>query len=192
MVEFLSSLRRAGGGRNRALLLSIFLVLISGSLITSFLGYYSSRSSLRTEVSENELPLTGDNVYSEIQRDVLRPIFISSQMACDTFLRDWVLNGEQDHAPIARYLGEIKEKFGTFTSFFVSERTHNYYYHGGILKQVSRDEPRDVWYFRVREMKQDYEINVDPDLANRDAMTIFVNYRVYGYDGSFLGATGSA
>nr|WP_245538720.1 sensor domain-containing diguanylate cyclase [Thiobacillus denitrificans] len=39
-------------------------------------------------------------------------------------------------------------------------------------------------------MPEPYEINVDPDLANRDALTIFVNYRVFDFDGRFLGATG--
>jgi diguanylate cyclase (GGDEF)-like protein len=55
---------------------------------------------------------------------------------------------------------------------------------------VSPKEPRDAWYYRVRGMREPYEINVDPDLANRDALTIFVNYRVFDFDGRFLGATG--
>ena len=36
----------------------------------------------------------------------------------------------------------------------------------------------------------DYETNVDVDMANRDSMTIFINHRVYDYDGQFIGATG--
>jgi diguanylate cyclase (GGDEF)-like protein len=39
-------------------------------------------------------------------------------------------------------------------------------------------------------MTQDYEINVDLDLANRDAMTIFINYRVHDFAGNYIGATG--
>ncbi|MEF8769458.1 sensor domain-containing diguanylate cyclase [Candidatus Accumulibacter contiguus] len=39
-------------------------------------------------------------------------------------------------------------------------------------------------------MKEDYEINVDPDLANKDALTIFINYRVFDYAGRYIGATG--
>jgi hypothetical protein len=45
-------------------------------LPTSFAAYFVSRTSLRSEISDNELPLTGDNIYSEIQRELLRPIFI--------------------------------------------------------------------------------------------------------------------
>jgi len=176
--------------RNKIFFTSIFMILLAGSLITSLLSYFSSRNSLRKQISENELPLTSDNIYSEIQRDLLRPIFISSQMACDTFLRDWILNGEKDSSQMARYLETIKEKFGTFSSFLVSEKTFNYYYSGGILKKISETEHRDIWYFRVRKMKEDYEINIDPDMANRDNMTIFINYKIYGYNGEYLGVTG--
>ncbi|HOK05099.1 MAG TPA: cache domain-containing protein [Victivallales bacterium] len=175
---------------NKVFLISIFIILLVGSIVTSLLSYFSSRNTIRKEISENELPLTSDNVYSEIQRDLIRPVFISSQMACDTFLRDWILNGEKDSKQMARYLKTIKEKFNTFSSFLVSERTFNYYYSGGILKKVSEIEYRDIWYFRVRKMKEDYEINIDPDMANRDTMTIFVNYKIYGYNGEYLGVTG--
>jgi hypothetical protein len=168
----------------------ISILIVTGFLITSFTSYFVSRASLRSEISLNELPLTSDNIYSEIQRDLLRPVFISSVMATDTFLRDWVIGGEVGEQKLTKYLNEIQIKYNTFTSFFVSEKSRIYYHADGILKKVSPDEERDVWYFRVKEMKDDYEINVDPDLANKDAMTIFINYRVFDYDKNYIGATG--
>jgi hypothetical protein len=172
------------------LVAAISVLLAAGFLVTSLASYFVSRSSLRSEISLNELPLTSDNVYSEIQRDLLRPVFISSLMATDTFLRDWIINGEVGVNQITKYLKEIQTEYNTFTSFFVSEKTKTYYHAGGILKKVSPDEKRDMWYFRVREMKDDYEVNVDPDLANKDTMTIFINYRVFDYEGNYIGATG--
>ena len=136
-----------------------------------------SRASLRSEISLNALPLTSDNIYSEIQHDLLRPVFVSSLMATDTFLRDWVIGGEVGDQSITKYLKEIQTTYNAFTSFFVSEKTRTYYHADGILKKVSPTEPRDIWYFRVRDLKDDYEINVDPDLANKDAMTIFKTFR---------------
>ncbi len=174
----------------KKLLPVISVLLITGFLATSMASYFASRSSLRSQITQNALPLTSDNIYSEIQRDLLRPIFISSLMASDTFLRDWVIQGEQNINRISRYLKEIKEKYGTLTSFFVSEQSRKYYYADGLLKEVSETEERDIWYFRVRDMKTDYEINMDPDMANKDTMTIFINYRVYDYEGNYIGATG--
>src|SRR5690606_1088854 len=98
--------------------------------------------------------------------------------------------GEQDAAPITRYLNEVKQKYGTITSFLVSEKTRNYYYAEGVLKQVAEAEERDIWYFRVRNMHEPYEMNVDADMANRDTITIFINYRIFDYEGNFIGATG--
>lgn len=176
--------------KKNKLMLIISAVLVAGFLFTSLASYFVSRSSLISQIEQSALPLTSDNIYSEIQRDLLRPIFISSLMASDTFLRDWVLQGETDPDRIIKYLKEIQTQYNAFTSFFVSERTKNYYHPDGILKTIRPDEERDRWYYRLREMASDYEINVDPDLANKDAMTIFINYRVYDYDGNYIGATG--
>ncbi len=166
------------------------VILIGGFLAVSLISFYVSLSYLRRQISITALPLTSDNIFSEIQQDIIRPIYISSVMAHNTFLRDWIRDGEQDVTLIAGFLSEIKRAYGTFTSFYVSERTRNYYYPEGILKQVREDEERDIWYFRVREMEQEYEINIDPDLANKDEMTVFINHRVYDYDGNYIGATG--
>lgn len=176
--------------QNRKFLVLISLLIIAGFLITSLASFFVSRRSLRQHISEMELPLTSDNIYSEIQRDLLRPIFISSLMAQDTFLRDWVLKGEQNPGEVIKYLKEIQQKYNAFTAFFVSDKTLNYYYPDGILKKVRQDSPRDDWYFRVRNMEEDYEINVDVDMGHDDALTIFINYRVYDYQGNFIGATG--
>lgn len=175
----------------RQILISIVSgLLIIGFLATSLGSYFVSRQSLRNAVVQTELPLTSDNIYSEIQKDLIQPILISSVMAADTFLRDWVLGGEREPEKIAHYLREIKARYNAFSSFFVSDRTLNYYHADGVLKRVHQAEPRDEWYFRVRNMTTPYEINVDPDLANQDAMTIFINYRVFDYNGRFIGATG--
>ena len=183
-------MRKRTKNQKRQLILQLSLLLIVGFLSTSLVSYFISRASLRGQIASTALPLTSDTVYSEIQRDLLRPILISSVMANDAFLRDWALNGEKDEDLIAKYLKEIMEKYGMFTSFFVSEATRTYYHADGILKRVRPNEERDAWYFRVREMDSDYEINVDPDMANKDTMTIFINHRVLDYHGNFIGATG--
>lgn len=169
---------------------TVSLLLTAGFFFTTFMSFFTAREALRSEIRDTELPLTSDNIYSEIQRDLIHPVVISSLMATDTFVRDWVISGEKDQSQLIRYLKEVKEKYGAYTSFFVSEKTRIYYHADGILKTVAEEEPRDRWYFRVREMQDDYEINLDPDLANKDAMTIFINHRVFDFDGKFIGATG--
>ncbi len=172
------------------LLLVLSLLLTTGFFSTTLFGYFVSKQAIRDAIIGQDLPLTASNIYSEIQKDLIRPVLISSTMANDTFLRDWVLKGENKVTDMARYLGEVKQRYGAFSSFFVSEKSAIYYTGAGILKRVSPTDPRDAWYYRVRDMDQDYEINVDPDLANADALTIFINYRVFDFSGNYIGATG--
>jgi diguanylate cyclase (GGDEF)-like protein len=165
-------------------------VLITGFLSTSILSYLISSRIIRRSITDQALPLTGDNVYSEIQKDIVRPIFISSQMANNIFLKDWIINGERDSDQLIRYLQQVKQEHKTITSFFISENTRKYYYADGLLKYIKAEDSRDRWFFRVRSLSEPFETNVDPDLGNRDTMTIFINYRILDYEGKFLGVTG--
>ena len=176
--------------RKRRFLVLLSAVFLLGMLGTSFSSFLVSRASIRTELAGSTLPLLGETIYSEIQRDLLRPVFISSLMASNTFVHDWAAAGERDASPMTRYLEEIRSRSGAFTAFFVSERTRLYYAADGVLKRVADTEPRDEWFFRVRRMSDAFEINVDPDLANDDALAVFVNYRVLDAAGRFIGAIG--
>lgn len=169
---------------------ALSVLLLLGFIASSVISYYVAHDSLSSQLVDETLPLTSDNIYSEIEQDLLRSILISSLMAHDTFVRDWTLGGEEDPEQIIRYLEEIREKHDTTTSFFVSERTRRYYHPDGILKTVSRDDPGDAWYFRVREMNDPYEINLDTDTADPNRLSIFVNYRVTDYAGNYIGVTG--
>lgn len=181
---------RSASPSQRSLLLTLVLVLGCGFLATSLLSYYASRTSIRDNIINTELPLTSDTVYSEIQKDLVRPVLISSMMARDTFMRDWIVEGERNPQQITRYLKEVMDHYGAFTTFFVSDSTLTYYQAKGILKKIDAREPRDVWYYRVRDMEAPYEINVDPDMANKDNLTFFINYKVFDYNNKFIGATG--
>lgn len=118
---------------------------VCGFLATSLISYFVARDSIAKRISQATLPLTSDNVYSEIQRDLLRSALISSLMAHDTFVRDWVLSGEKAPEKIVHYLSEIRRKYDTITAFFVSDRTRRYCHPSGIFKKVSPDDPGDAW-----------------------------------------------
>lgn len=174
--------------RRLTLILSILLSLSFAAV--SLISYQASRRTIEVALVEKELPLTSNAIYAELQKDLIRPYFISSMMATNTFLHDWVADGEKDPAVISRYLRETKQKYQVFTSFFVSEGTRNYYYPDGILKRISPNVPIDKWYFRVQQMPEAHEINIDYDAANNNSLAIFMNFRVVGRQGKYLGATG--
>jgi diguanylate cyclase (GGDEF)-like protein len=175
--------------RVRVLIL-LAVVVIIGSVGTSLISYVVSRNQIQQGISDQELPLTGDNIYSEIQRDLLRPVFISSLMAQDTFVRDWLIAGEDGTERIVRYLREVKSRYKTVTAFLISGRSFQYYHAEGMRRPVDEKNPLDSWFFRVRDMIAPYEINVDADESNRNTMTVFINHRVMDYNEKFLAIAG--
>ncbi|MFH2115899.1 MAG: sensor domain-containing diguanylate cyclase [Spirochaetota bacterium] len=179
-----------GIGDKGKLLVFLAVLLVIGFTGTSLLAYKAARDGVRASIEENALPVAAESVYARLQRDLVEPIFVSSMMANDTFLHDWVLDGERTPEDMRKFLTEIQSRYNTITAFFVSERSRRYYHPSGILKLVDPDEWRDAWYWRVRAMDEPYELNVDVDLANADALTVFINYRVMDVDGEFLGAAG--
>ena len=177
--------------KNRiALLCWLTLILLLGSIATSIAIHSVASNSLRQSIVERELPITSDSLYSEIQHDLVLPVFISGQMASNTLLHDWALAGEEEVDAISRYLNEVKSKQNSLTSFFVSEATKNYYSADGLFKTVSPTDEADQWYYRVKDLQQPYEINVDYDATHNNMMTVFVNYRIVDTEGNFLGVTG--
>ncbi len=171
------------------IILVIVLLLLGAFATTLLTSYFVAYRALGDEIREHTLPLTGDNIYSEIQKDLLLSIHISSLMAHDTFVWDWVLDGENNPERIISYLGQIRKQYNTVTSFFVSDKTFKYYHPDGILKTVSKDDSQDAWYFRARSMSNPFEINIDTDTADQTRLTIFINYKVYS-DSKLLGVTG--
>lgn len=77
------------------LLLLVSVILSAGFFATTLFGYLVSKEAIHSAIVGQDLPLTSSNIYSEIQKDLVRPVLISSTMANDTFLRDWVVQGEK-------------------------------------------------------------------------------------------------
>ncbi len=165
-------------------------LIIGGFLLSSLISYSLSAAALRKTILTYDLPLTSDNIFSSLQQDILKPIYVSKVMAVDTFLQDWVAAGEKNESLIRNYLKEVQREFKAYSSFFVSENSRIYYHYDGVLKQVQRGEERDSWYFRVKAMTNDYEVNIDPDMANQDKLTVFVNHKVHDKKNRFIGAIG--
>jgi len=171
----------------RYYILLLSAIVLIGFVATSLIGYFVAKDSLTDRLQQEMLPLTSDNIYSEIQRDLLQPLLISSLMANDVFVFDWINNGEQDANKMTSYLAQIQKKYNTITAFFVSESSGNYYHPSGVLKRVSANNPEDHWYFEAKNSPNPYVINIDRDTADKRRLSIFVNYRIEDKSGKFIG-----
>ena len=172
------------------LITALSLILVTAFISLSLFNYNESRKKIREDIVNSSLPLTRDNIYSEIQTVLMRPLFVSSLMASDTFLMDWASDGEHDLGKIKRYLKEIQDRYGFFSSFFVSAKTGKYYYSGGVLKTVSKQNEHDVWYYDFLRSGEQHDLDVDSNEAADNILTVFINHRLVNESGALLGVTG--
>ncbi|WP_319582250.1 diguanylate cyclase domain-containing protein [uncultured Pseudodesulfovibrio sp.] len=172
------------------LITALTMILLFAFMATSLINYTFTRSSIREELLNSSLPLTGKNIYSEVHSDMLRPILVSTSMANDAFLKNWIQNGEQDLGAIKSYLADLREKYGFLTTFFVSAKTDCYYYQDGLLKKIGPRDPHDVWYYAFVRKNVEFALDVDTNQAEKNKLTIFVNFRVEDENGRLLGVAG--
>ena len=175
--------------RNR-LLLALTVILMASFVGVSLFNYLVTRDSIHSEILHSALPLTRDNIYSELSNALMRPIMVSSSMANDTFLKDWAMDGEKDPTKIHKYLEKIHEKYDFFSSFFVSNITHRYYHYKGVQKIISEKNDHDVWFYKFVQSGAEYALDVDTNEAGNNILTIFMNFRVMSPKGELLGVTG--
>jgi len=176
--------------RDNRLIIVLAVILVLGFLGINLHNFRASSEAVREMLVQNTLPLTSDNIYSEIQASLLRPIYVSSLMAHDTFLVDWITGGEQDVDKVTRYLRKIQQEYEVFSTFVVSAATRRYYHFDRVLKEVSADTPKDQWFFTMREHPQGYRVDIDTNEAANDRLTIFINHKIHDDAGRFLGVTG--
>jgi GGDEF domain-containing protein len=172
------------------LILTLTLILLSGLIVSNYFNYKAAQSSVRMNLIYGVLPLTRDNIYTEIQTHLIRPIFLSSVMANDTFLKDWAISGESNPAKITNYLKTIKDKYDYFSTFFISDKTKKYYHYSGVAKVISKNDPHDGWYFKFINSGLEYDLDVDTNEAEKNILTIFINHRTIDYRKNLLGVTG--
>lgn len=171
------------------LLITFLLIILSISI--SFLNYYVSSSAMQKQLKNQALPLSLDNIYTDIQKHIIRPHLLASTMANNSFLKEW-LKKEEDLEEITNYLRDIKKEYGLFNTFLVSEKSRKYYSQDGFLEVVSKANSLNRWYFDFISKDKKHEINLDLNKFMSNNLIIFLNYKIYDEDKKLLGVTGVA
>jgi len=172
------------------LIITVMLVILSTSI--SWLNYSVSLNNAHKQLKEHSLPLSLDNIYTSIQKNIIEPYLLSSMMANDTFVQDWIINEEKDKEKIIKYLDSIKNKYGMFNTFLVSDKTKNYYTQDGFIEVVKKDNPSNNWYFDFKQQQEHHQINLDFNDHLSNDLIMFINYKLFDADYHFIGATGVA
>ncbi|EFU68985.1 GGDEF domain protein [Aliarcobacter butzleri JV22] len=170
----------------------ITILLIFFSILLSVVNYIVSLNNAQNQLKEQALPLSLDNIYTDIQKNIIQPYLVSSMMANDTFVQEWLTNDEENNQRIERYLEAIKNKYDMFNTFLVSDKTKNYYTQSGFVEKVDENNPTDKWYFNFKNTQNKHEINLDFNEHLSNNLIMFINYKIFDKEYHFLGATGVA
>lgn len=176
----------------RTVSLQLALVLTLGFGAVGSLTYINAITTARQQLLESSLPLALDGLAAQLQQEVTLPIQVASQMAVNSFLEDWLIRGETNSWQLQDYLRRIQRQTRATTAFLVSNQTGRYYHPNGIIKVISKNDPQDAWYYRLRQSGSTFELNLDRDTADPSRFTVFTNYKVLSADdGRMLGAVGT-
>lgn len=168
----------------------IATILLSFSVSLPIMNYFVSLNSAEENLKVSSLPLSVDNIYSEIQTQLIEPTIVSSMMAQDTFLQDWLIRNEKDTKKIQKYLESIKYKYQMHTVFLTSQETQNYYSDKGFVEKMAKDNPANSWYYEFKDKPEPYEVNIDFNKHVDNSMIMFINHKILDAKYNLLGMTG--
>lgn len=177
--------------KNKTLVqISLFLTLVA--IVISIANYYIFLNSSEKQLKKIYLPLSPDNIYTEIQKNIIRPYLVSSMMANDTFVHDWLKDSEQDKSKIVVYLNTIKNKYKMLNTFLVSDSTRNYYTQDGLIEKIGLGNKDNQWYMQFTKNQNIHEIHIDSNKKLSNSLMMFINYKIVDNSHKLIGVTGVA
>ncbi|AWW27185.1 MULTISPECIES: sensor domain-containing diguanylate cyclase [unclassified Acetobacterium] len=175
--------------RNKVGLL-ISLIILIGIVAIVFFSFATYSKIIKDDVL-NISKLTSTNIYSEINNELTKPIFVSLTMANDSFVKQWLQqeDSSQNHE-IIDYLWGIRSKYNYHSVFLISAKSLHYFHYNGLFKTISPQDDHDQWYYDFINQDQLYILDVDQDQVDNQRLTIFINCKILDEQGNLLGVAG--
>ncbi|MBS6340172.1 MAG: GGDEF domain-containing protein [Eubacterium limosum] len=175
--------------------LFICVIIVLGFAVASYVSYHSNNGIFKKDV-EHISALTSEGIYYQIDAIFTKPINISLTMANDHLLKEFLneeaARGDEDDfvQTMQNYLYGYKDKYGYDSVFLVSSQTSRYYHFNGIDRTLAPGNPENDWYYSFLNGREDTGLNIDNDEAAQNEVTVFINCKIKGDDGSVLGVVG--
>lgn len=172
------------------LLLIISIILVGSFVLSCTASIIMSRNILKQELVNEKLPLISDKIYSKIKIDLLPFIIVSSDLANDYFLKQFIKDDSKNREDVFEYLEAIKKRYNASTCFVASDKTKNYFDSNRNILKETRDIQTAGWYYDFKESGKEYELNSSIDVDPNKTPTIFINHRVVDNESNFIGVAG--
>ena len=174
----------------------VFIAITVGFILAIGVSIMSVTMLARENTKELDTMLTY-RIYDSIASNLNEPIIVAKTMACDDFVRDFLLRDEKNmdakeaEQVMRKYLSGIKDGLKYNTAFLISDSSKRYYTYEGLNKVIDPvNDAHDVWYKLFLDQNVPYDLDVDSDEMNKNAWTIFVNTRITDENGNVLGVCG--
>ena len=177
--------------KNYKLVFLISLMLLLLTLVLSVVNHQTTLTLVHKQIEEQSLPLSLDNIYTDIQENILKPYLITSMMSNDTFVKEWISREIEDVESIKKYLSTIKKEYGLLSAILVSDKTHNYYTQDGFLEKLNTKNRDNSWYFRFKKSQVEREINIDKNEKIDSSYIMFMNNKIFDENHKLIGITSS-
>lgn len=175
----------------------VSVVLIIGFMLTAIFSYRANYQASMDSI-EQVSSLTAEGIYYQVSAMFTRPVNISLTMAHDSLLAGH-LQEEGDHLDDPEYIETTKtyletyqRRYGFDSVFLVSSASGRYYNYNGLDRILTEGNPENDWYFDLMGKDLEYSLEVDNDEVSGadNEITVFVNCKVQGADGTILGVVG--
>ena len=174
--------------KNYKLFILVILLLLLLTTVLSIVNYKTTSTLVYNQIEKQSLPLALDNIYTDIQKQIIEPYLITSMMANDTFVKEW-LKSDGNPAKIQEYLLAIKNEYGLLSAILVHDKTKNYYTQNGFLETLHLQNRDNKWYFRFKNSQNDREINIDTNVKIDKALIMFMNNKILDKNKKLIGIT---
>lgn len=169
------------------LLVWLGLLLTTGLIATCAITLYAAHDLQQQNSGQQTLPLTGDAIDAQIQRNIARAVIGTSALAIDTLVRDWMLSGEPDNAALQSHLKAAQRKDQSLSHFVAVEKEQQFLDSQGAVRALNSE---DSWYAKTRTSINAFETTVLPEWGSINRPVIFISYRINDNQGNFLGVNG--
>ena len=171
------------------LVLSMTSCLLVFVAISSGLSIWLIGNTVRERVVQDELPTAVNGIRADVQRQLAGPITASRDMAINTFLQQWEMDGEPDSGlnNWKRLATNIKEEQKAASVQWVSTTSGNYLTEAGVQRKIT---DKDTWLRDFLASGKPYSFAMDRDTSLGGYM-MYINARVEGSNGP-IGSAGMA
>jgi len=163
----------------KKLSLFISIAFVFAMLVNATLSHSLMKSLMGERVVGQELPAALASISQSITAKITAPITSAQLVSESYYLKDWISKDESSELEphILNYFKQVKKSSGASVVFYVSNQSNNYFTEAGLLKQMSRSNANDQWFYGFLDSGQKRELSLDY-FKGSGPLTLFMNFRV--------------